>query len=100
MAEMMAGKGGLVRQPPRRPSRYDSWLDGRMWRVKHGDIPHLSWPTHAVRALRDRARKRGLRLFTQRLDDGSVVVQASERGYGTAHLDRGPHLWRKVSHEG
>ena len=79
MARVIAGTGSLQPQAPRRRGKYDHLLDGRVWSVARQDISWMPWPQYAVRALRDRARVRGLRLHVQRLEDGSLAVQARRK---------------------
>lgn len=83
MAEAMAGAGGLVPSAPRRFGKYDRLIDGRLWRVKRSDFPWFAlWPGQATDALKRRARVRGLRVYVQLLEDGSLAVraQADKRG--------------------
>ena len=56
-------------------SRYDKWLDGRIYRLSTPeDIPN---PTSGAAMLRKRAKANGLKVAT-RVDGSSLIVQAYE----------------------
>jgi hypothetical protein len=80
MAKAIAGTGGLLPQAPRRRGKYDSWLDGRIWEVSPKLDARPTWSQQRLlRALRERARRRGLRVGWQPLEDGAISVQALQR---------------------
>ena len=79
MARAIAGEGGLIPQAPQRRGKYDAWLDGRIWEVNPPRDSRWREPQRLLRALRQRARRRGLSVGWQPLEDGSISVQALRR---------------------
>src|SRR2546423_15428243 len=60
------------------PAHLDEWLDGAAWRLSPGEDFEAS-PQALRTALRNAAKRRGLRVRTRLVGDGGLVVQA-ERG--------------------
>ena len=71
----------VVDQMTRRRRKYDwdSWLDGRVWRLEHG--ADFGMGVHSMRsAAHIAARRRGLRMETSvGPDDRWIEIQASGR---------------------
>lgn len=65
--------------PPKRRGKYDRWLDGRAWELKLADAPWFRGARQLRRALAQRAARRGMRLYAQWLEDGTLVAQALPR---------------------
>lgn len=68
----------------RRGGRFDKWLDGSIWELVSSDFAgryHVKTNKEILKRARrsvvSRAHTRGLRIWVQRLSDGSLVIQAS-----------------------
>lgn len=95
---VLAGSERFVPVKPRRKSKYDALLDGRLrevgpacfpWFVRRGrTAARLAAALRKGRAATAaRARLRGLRLLWQEMEDGALAVQAVERGNYRRGLD-------------
>jgi hypothetical protein len=57
---------------------WNTWFDGQIWRLTPGDDFSTS-PLMMERVIRGTAVRRGLSVKVRHEEDGSVVLQASER---------------------
>lgn len=63
----------------RRRSKYDFALTGQLVEIGRDDVPWLKEYRRVRKAIRDRARSRGLTVRAQWLEDGVLAVRAERK---------------------